>query len=271
MHGGLVEEFLYETRSPSHPGNAKHSAAYFVNWIIDRVDIAVASKIISVSRRMQLFLHEEKGVPMDKMLYFPNTVDLNLFRPNAYGIRASVLRRDLNLSGKFIVGYIGYFQQLQGFQNLIETAQLVKNPEIVFIIVGGSKFQKEGNIIILPKTSHHEIQPFYALCDILILPRPAHPATDIALPTKFTEYTAMGKPLLITDVGDPADLVRKYRCGIVVKNNNPLELLKGIEESYAKSQTELDIMGRRSRLLAENEFNSEIAGTELKKAIAGFQ
>ena len=88
-----------------------------------------------------------------------------------------------------------------------------------------------------------------------MLPRPNHLATDVAAPTKFAEYAAMGKPILTTDVGDAAELVAKYKCGIVVDSNDSEGLKNGVLELKKKSKDDLLNMGKNSRKLAEQEFS----------------
>ena len=50
---------------------------------------------------------------------------------------------------------------------------------------------------------------------ILIIPRIQHQAIRNAFPTKFAEYAAMGRPIMVNDVDETADFVRKYNCGFV--------------------------------------------------------
>ena len=42
--------------------------------------------------------------------------------------------------------------------------------------------------IFIPKIPRAQIPDYYSACDVLVLPRPSHPATEIAAPTKFAEY-----------------------------------------------------------------------------------
>jgi len=77
----------------------------------------------------------------------------------------------------------------------------------------------------------------------------------------------MGKPILTTDVGDPADMVREYSCGIVVSKDTSEGLLQGIQEMLEKPKDELEEMGRRARLLAEREFDWRIIGAKLNSAL----
>ena len=128
--------------------------------------------------------------------------------------------------------------------------------------MGGSQY------VFIAIATKPYILNYYSLCDVLVLPRPSYPATEIAAPTKFAEYTSMSKPVLTTEVGDAADLVKKYKCGIVVADNSPENLAQGVREFNQKAADEFEVMGRNSRTLAENEFDWNKVAVNLYQAVA---
>lgn len=263
MHGGLVEEFLLENEFSLNPS---FLSKYILKKFIDFADLHFADKIICVSHKMIEYLHDQKGVPLEKMAYVTNGVDLGFFKPvNAEKVEN--MRKQLGIENKLVFGYIGNFQKWQGVENFIEAAKRTDDKDLAFLIVGGEKESREGNIVFVPKIPRAQIPDYYSICDVLVLPRPSHPATEIAAPTKFAEYTAMGKPILTTNVGDAAEFVREYKCGIVVDDNKVENLVKGINEFKDKSEEELKELGEKARKLAENEFDWEKVGNNLLKAI----
>jgi glycosyltransferase involved in cell wall biosynthesis len=93
---------------------------------------------------------------------------------------------------------------------------------------------------------------------------------EVAAPTKFAEYSSMGIPVLTTNVGDAASLVRMYKSGIVVDDNSPENLIHGIRKFlnlYHHNKNAIKQMGRNSRRLAEKEFNWEVIGMNLSRSI----
>lgn len=252
MHGKIVEEFLLINDAR----NCKILLNILQKTFIDIMNIRFSDKIICGSKKMIKYLNDEKGVPHDKMAYITNGVDLDFLKPSC-DEKVREMREQLGLEDRLVFGYIGGFQKWQGLENFVEAARKTNNREIAFLIVGGNNKQivRENNIIYVPRVNHIQVPLYYSLSDILVLPRPSHPATEIAAPLKFSEYVAMKRPVLVTNVGDAADLVRKYGCGIVVKNNSIKILLKGIEAFKSKTEMELNEMGRNSRKLAENEFD----------------
>lgn len=248
MHG-IPEEFLLMNKLK----NSNLHKLFFMK-LMDSIALHFSDKIICVSKNMIRYLHNRKGIPLKKMAYITNGVNLNFFKPMNKE-KINNMKKQLGIENKFVFGYIGDFQEYQGIENFIEVAKKIGDRETVFLIVGGEKESKENNIIFIPKVPRAQIPDYYSVCDVLVLPRPSHIVTEVAAPTKFAEYTAMGKPILTTEVGDAADFVNRYKNGIVVENNHPDNLKKGILEFLMLDKDELAEMGKNSRKLAENEFD----------------
>lgn len=266
MHGGLVEEFMLMQQSNSGWWHSQALGDYFLRMFINLVDLRFSDKILCVSNKMIKYLHEKNKIPLDRMAYVTNGVDLDFLRPiNVEKIKN--MKIELGIENKLVFGYIGGFHKWQGVEQFIEAAKKFNGKNLAFLIVGGRIETKEDNIIFIPKIPHAKVPDYYSICDVLVLPRPSHPATEMAAPTKFAEYAAMGKPILTTKVGDAAEFVTKYKCGIVVKDNEIENLIKGINEFRNKSNKELEIMGSNSRALAENEFDWIKIGIKLLETV----
>ncbi|WP_048190958.1 glycosyltransferase [Methanobacterium sp. SMA-27] len=117
------------------------------------------------------------------------------------------------------------------------------------------KKELTNKIYYFPKLERSEIYDYYSICDVLVLPRPHSIATEIAAPTKFAEYCSMKKPILTSNVGDAADLIKRYNCGIVVENNDPEKLLEGILKFKNINNNDLKRMIKGSEELSKNEFD----------------
>jgi glycosyltransferase involved in cell wall biosynthesis len=263
MHGGLVEEFLLENEKNF---NFYFLSRYIRNRIIDFADLQFSDKIICVSHKMIRYL-QKKGILYEKMEYITNGVDIEFFK-SVKNEDIKSFKKRLGVENKFVFGYLGNFHKWQGLENFIEAAKKIDDKNFAFLIAGGKKTLKNKNITFIRRLSRNQIPYYYSMCDVLVLPRPSHPATEIAAPTKFAEYVAMGKPILTTNVGDAAEFVMKYNCGIVVKNNSVMNLIDGINKFKDKSEKELKDMGKNSRKLAKDEFDEQKICNNLIKALS---
>ncbi len=216
-HGDLISEReLYE------PGIL--SKIYYS--IVSSLSFRAADRIICVSSSMMEDLRE-RGIPGRKLYYVTNATDLDLFSPLDEE-ETDRVKSDLGLENRLTFGYIGADSKWQGVDNLIETGRRIDDDDLQFLYVGFSRNTvRSHNELYLPRVPFDEVKYYYGACDVLVLPRPPHKSAEVAAPTKFAEYAAMGRPILTTDVGDAADLVRKYECGIVVDDNRPENLLRG--------------------------------------------
>lgn len=258
MHGDVVEEYSIKNKKL----NLISSIKFCFLKIIDYISINCSDLILCVSEKEIKFLNEKKGISLEKMHYITNGVDLEFFKLNK-NEKIKQIKNELGLNDKIIFGYIGDFQEWQGINNLVEVAKIIDENDTTFIFVGGNIDIDKENIIIFPWVSREKIIDYYSICDILILPRPSHPSTEVAAPTKFSEYTSMSKPILTTNVGDAAEIVIKNKCGIVIKNNSINNLIDGINQFRGLSKEELNMMASNSRKVAENQFNWDKIGLKL--------
>jgi glycosyltransferase involved in cell wall biosynthesis len=266
MHGDMVAELEMD-----RPGNLERQtfiphARRLLYRAADYVTCRLSSSISCVSRTMMRVL-SARGIREEKLVYAPNCVDLEFFHPSSDG-NVSFLKDELGIEpDRMLVGYVGRFQRWQGVECFVEAARSVGDPEIAFLVVGGNETRREGNLHFLHQVPVSQVPKYYGICDVLVLPRPLHTATEVAAPTKFAEYAAMGKPILASDVGDAGDLIRKYQCGVVVENNKPASLREGIIQLKNLSSETLAHMGRAARSLAENEFDPRITAMNLSRCI----
>ncbi|PWB82113.1 MAG: hypothetical protein C3F08_00450 [Candidatus Methylomirabilota bacterium] len=266
MHGNMVAEL--EMEHTWDGGSSVLDIEYrFRRVLYQLADVTtrrIADRVLCVSRAMMRELGS-RGVQEKKLVYVPNCVDLQFFRPRPMAETLKV-RRDLGIDDdKFLVGYLGRLQSWQGYEKFLEAARNMGDPRLSFLIVGGDESGADDTLHFVRSVPVDRMPSLYGACNLLVLPRPDHPATRVAAPTKFAEYAAMGKPILTTNVGDAADFVKAYACGLVVEDCSAPELTRGIREMLSRSRHELAEMGHSSRHLAEAEFNLEVA----RKSLSG--
>jgi glycosyltransferase involved in cell wall biosynthesis len=101
---------------------------------------------------------------------------------------------------------------------------------------------------------------------ILIIPRSPHRALLHAFPTKFAEYAAMGRPIMVNDIDETADFVREYGCGFV-SDPSPEAMAKTMEEAAKVPVETLFEMGNRGRKMAEENFSWEKIGDDYAELV----
>ncbi|MFH1680527.1 MAG: glycosyltransferase [Candidatus Eisenbacteria bacterium] len=176
--------------------------------------------------------------------------------------------------------YAGRFEAGQGVENLLRVASRSGKGfrlRVIGLAEGDRALREKlaslsgGSADLLPRTGQAGLVPLLAESDLLLLPREKNGATEVAMPTKFAEYLAVGRPVLLTRVGEPAVLAERHRCGLVVEGGGEA-LVEGILRFAALPPGERRAMGERARELAEREFSWDAIGAgyaSFLRAIAG--
>jgi glycosyltransferase involved in cell wall biosynthesis len=201
-------------------------------------------------------------IPVKKTLLIRNGVDIQMFKPDG-----------IPQNGTFTVCYAGSFYVWQGMDILVEAGRMLRDMDIKLKFIGFRQTQQDREwkerirktlgpqAELVDRVSQGELTGLLQAADLLVLPRPYHPATVVAMPTKFAEYIALGKPVLVTDVDETAQFVRKYECGLVC-HPSASGLAEAIRQARSMGRPKLRIMGERGRRLAETTFSWEVISQE---------
>jgi putative colanic acid biosynthesis glycosyltransferase WcaI len=198
-----------------------------------------------------------RGVPEDKLLYFPNGVQL----PGP----ASVGRfREVNRFGadKFLVVYSGNLGVKQGLQKLIDASKILRNRSIELIICGEGAEKKRllaaavglPNVWFKGLLDDQSYQEMLADADLMVIPLVAGSGNSF-FPHKLLSSCAAGKPVLaVCDLdSELAQTVRTNRCGEVVPPEDAHHLARTLD-ALSQDRARLKSMGIAAREFAE-QFN----------------
>jgi glycosyltransferase involved in cell wall biosynthesis len=236
--------------------------------IADAVTYRFGDFFTVVSERLRTKLIDERGISPQRIGVVRNGVDLELFRP-----------RPASAHVGFVVGYAGGFQDWQGIENLVQAGELLEDRSIRLTIIGFGQRDADARatlagrlgdrVELVDRVSQADLVTHLARVDALIIPRPRHAAVEAAFPTKFSEYLAIGKPLIVCDVDETASLVRLHGCGLVAQPN-PRSIADTVTLASRLPAEELERMGRNARRLAERDFSWTEIGRGYASLLAGW-
>lgn len=223
------------------------------SWLMKRFDRAS-----SISPKMLERL-AAKGVAADRIVEFPNWVDVSAIHPLPADREPNPIRQQLNLpDDALIVLYAGNLGQKQGIEIVLDAARALQNhPRIRFLVVGAGaaeaslKAYSAGlpNVQWLPLQPLELLNELLNMADIHVLPQRAD-AADLVMPSKLTGMLASGRPVIgtasaSTQLGQVLD-----ECGIRVDPGCAEALTHAITQlaSHPDEQRRLGELGRQYAL-----------------------
>jgi glycosyltransferase involved in cell wall biosynthesis len=259
LHGDVISEMRLIRRLERH--KLKNTFHFLESLMLQEVAIHHSDYNLVVSRPLQKLLLDHH-VPPKKIRLIRNGVDIETFRPNG-----------VPRSGTFTVCYAGAYQAWQGVDFLIEAGQMLQDLDIKFKFMGFRETQYDrkwkekirqslgSKAELVDRVPLGELVRQLQAADLLVTCRPYHPANVVSFSTKFGEYLALGKPVLVTDVEETAQFVRKYNCGLVYQPSAS-GLAKAIRQAQSMGSSRLQAMGERGRRVAETTFAWEVVCQE---------
>jgi glycosyltransferase involved in cell wall biosynthesis len=178
---------------------------------------------------------------------------LNYFRKNLPGVkcdivynysyfRPSEIKADDQKVYTFI--YTGHISKGRGIKEAIDLTAVIKRelPNIKFLIIGSfenelykeqiSKYLNDlgliKNVVLKPNVPFEQISNYYSQSAIGIGLFHDTPKYSSFIPIKLFEYMAFGLPVVFSDHGPSADIVREENCGILVDYANIEETAKSV-------------------------------------------
>jgi glycosyltransferase involved in cell wall biosynthesis len=214
---------------------------------------------ISISKRMTEEL-ANLGIPKSNILYLPNSIDTNFFKPGKH--------KEENL-----LLYVGRISELKGLHILIKALEYSRE-SIHLVIIGPpdwntnyyqnllnliEKENKKGKheIKCLGAMEQHEIAEWYQKASLLILPSFAE-----GFPVTIIEALSCETPVIATPVGGVPEIIKNYKTGILVPPGNPTRLAEAIDYLLENEDVRLK-MACEGRKLVKEQYSLENAAKKL--------
>jgi len=200
---------------------------------------------VVVTKYYKKQLTDEFNIPPDKILYFPDSVDLNEFNIK---ISKSEARKKLGLPmDKKIVFYAGSFLSWKGVDTLLDAIKYLEFSasnfkEILFVFAAAGEkndieeFKKKSlnlnlnNVLIVEQRPHKEIAFYLKASDILVLTGTSKSKISkyYTSPMKLFEYMASKRPVIAPRLPSFLDILNDENS-LLVKPDSGRLLSDGIK------------------------------------------
>ncbi|MGP9632697.1 glycosyltransferase [Halomonas sp. AOP43-A1-21] len=206
-----------------------------------------ASKVFTLNQPMKEELIK-RGVVAENIALVPNGVS-KLPELKTANLE---LKQKLGIGkNEKVIGYVGSFNAYEGLEVLIEAcAALVEQGEkLKLMLVGDDQLltqvaatshitASQPWLIQIGRVPHDEVSDYYALLDMVVIPRKKLPVCELVPPMKAAEALAYGKRLIVSDVAALEEYAVKYD-GVVSfpSGGNFLTLAQALQKSLKLSAT----------------------------------
>ena len=207
------------------------SVRYLLTRTLENHVVAGADAVVTICQGLRDDL-VARGTDPGRITISPNGVDLALFgEPLA---RDAQFAEDLGLGDGPVIGFIGSFYDYEGIDDLIAAMPLLlrSHDDARLLLVGGGPCEAAlraqaaaspaaGAIHFVGRVPHHQVERYYALCDIMAYPRKRSRLTDLVTPLKPLEAMAQGKLVAASDVGGHQELIADGVTGTLFGADDP--------------------------------------------------
>jgi glycosyltransferase involved in cell wall biosynthesis len=261
MHNdALAESFLFDKGRFKLEGYLRGLNARLMEYVgFNSFNyFAVASQGLK-QKLLERALDLNRCIKDDNVEVILNGVDMEAFRPQNQATNNVGLH-------PFTVAYSGSYAKYQGIENVVKAAEILHDKDIHFKFMG---FRKEDSRIrndikskIKEKVTCFDWLPKDELisellkADILLSPSAAGTGRAI-FPTKFAEYLALAKPVIVASVDETSSIVKKCDCGFIC-DPTAESISQTILKAKETPEQTLLLKGLNGRRYAEKELDLEL-------------
>jgi len=144
------------------------------------------------------------------------------------------IRRQYNITSKYIVGMVASFSEFKDYKTYYSAAQIIlqKNKDVTFLAVGRGT-DSEESVNMVAKNHQHRfrfvgkssaVESLVSIMDVCVL------ATFTeGISNSILEYMALEKPVVATEGGGTAEIVLDKTTGFLVKPEDPTGMAEKVE------------------------------------------
>ena len=237
-------------------GPVLSSAELLERWIYSQARFVSAATV-----GIQQNLINKKALPAAKVLFLPNGVDNHVFAPRAPDVE---VLREFGLEGRDVFIYAGTHGLAQGLETVIDAADLVKNTNVTFLLVGDGPTKKSlvesaarrglKNVVFVCIQPVEDMPKFFSVAVGSVAPLVKNELFKGARPSKIFPSLASGVPVIFCGEGEAAALLLDNDAGLVVAPENAPALAAAVIR-LSQDRALQRRLGANGRRLVQEQFN----------------
>lgn len=205
-------------------------------WVERHGEMAVLRGADLVACGSQIVAEQARrlGVRADRIIVTPTGVDLDLFGGRRDVEASAPLRRELGLSDRFVIGWVGSFRPFHALDAAVDAASRVEGATLLLIGDGPERAGVEAlarvrgvQVVTTGTVPHTELPRYLGAMDVgLVVTAPGQ--TFHYSPLKLAEYLAAGLPVVAPRVTQIAARVQDGTQALLVAPGDPDALVRAL-------------------------------------------
>lgn len=213
------------------------------------------------------------SVPREKVHYWPQYAE-EFYQPvdrNEAVFGAVELGVPNDDSFKII--FTGNIGTAQGLDILPKTAEILKEDNVKFVIVGDGRYLDEftcdienrgvrDKFVMIPRQPADKIPMLLSACDTAFVSFANNDLWKKTIPAKLQSYMACGMPVIASAGGETERIIKESGCGVCCRVGDEKALAQGILDVL---RSDLSKLGKNSLEYCQRYFNKNILMDDMDK------
>lgn len=222
-----------------------------------RYNLKAADCIICVSQEGREHLEAEWQVPPQKIVVFPNAVDVDKFKPDANA--GAAIRSTLKIEANPVIMFLGNFFAWHDVTTLLYAfaVALKSHPAARLILVGDGEYRPTMElraaelglsyaVTFTGMVPPAEAPNYVAAADVAVVPYPPMRQKMWLSPLKLFEYMASGKAVVASAIGQVNQVICDRKNGMLVPPGNSTALASALD-TLLRDKNLRDALGKQAR------------------------
>lgn len=212
-------------------------------------------------------LINKKGIAQEKIIFIPNAADFSLSDDLVQNFDVNKFKVENDLENKFIITYVGAHGVANYLDQVLETAQLLKDTNVLFLLIGDGMEKSR----LVKKASNENIQNVRFInpvpkADVFKYILASDMGTSVlknvetfktVYSNKTFDYMACKKPILMAIDGVSRALVEQADAGVFVRPENAEDFAQKVK-FYLSNSSEINRQGESGYQFAKENFDRMI-------------
>jgi glycosyltransferase involved in cell wall biosynthesis len=209
----------------------------------------------------------KKGISPNKIIFIPNAADFSLSEELLQTFDVNQFKKEHDLQNRFVVTYVGAHGVANHLVQVLDTAELLRDTNTLFLLIGDGMLKKElkedalkrglSNVRFIDSVPKKEVFKYILASDMGASVLKKVDTFKTVYSNKTFDYMSCRKPILMAIDGVSRKLVEEAGAGVYVEPENAADFAQKIRD-YIQNPAQLQTQGDSGYDYAKNNFDRNV-------------